>query len=263
LPQPSQLQTGPGGKGRWYQNRKARSGLRIGSIYNLTGLVSSLDLERTPTHMHLTALIFDMDGVLIDSEPAHKLAKQRAFARFGITLPEALYDQYKGRPDEAFMSEVVPSIPKLNTDANEMLRLKHQEFEAVEHLALPIEGAKDFVIWARSKFRIALATSATGRNRQAALLLLGLTDSFDFVVDASGFSRPKPDPEIFQTALRGLNADPTACLVIEDSLHGVTAGKAAGCRVAAITTSFAEELLRSKGADHIVHNFQELRRLLD
>jgi beta-phosphoglucomutase-like phosphatase (HAD superfamily) len=80
--------------------------------------------------MHITAIIFDMDGVLIDSEPAHKLAKERAFARFGITLPEALYEQYKGRPDETMMSEVVPSIPGLNVDVQEMLRLKHQEFEA-------------------------------------------------------------------------------------------------------------------------------------
>ena len=114
-----------------------------------------------------TAIIFDMDGVLIDSEPAHKLAKERAFARFGITLPEALYEQYKGRPDETMMSEVVPSIPGLKLDVQEMLRLKHQEFEAVEHLALPIEGAREFVSWAKTRFRIALATSElaeTGRR---------------------------------------------------------------------------------------------------
>ena len=212
--------------------------------------------------MPLTAVIFDMDGVLIDSEPAHKLAKERAFARFGITLPEAVYEQYKGRPDETMMSEVVPSISGLTVDVTEMLRLKPQEFEAVEHLALPIEGAKEFVNWAKRKFRIALATSATPRNRWAALRLLGLTDAFDFVVDASGFSRPKPDPEIFQTALRGLRIHPAECIVIEDSVHGVTAGKAAGCRVAAITTSFPEDLLRSTGADDIVHDFRELRDLL-
>jgi beta-phosphoglucomutase len=213
--------------------------------------------------MNVTAILFDMDGVLIDSEPAHKLAKQRAFARFGITLPEAVYDQYKGRPDETMMNEVVPSISQLNVDAQEMVRLKHQEFEAVEHLALPIDGAKEFVLWAKTRFRIALATSATRRNREVALRLLGLTDSFDFIVDASGFSRPKPDPEIFLTALHGLTADPSQCLIIEDSLHGVIAGKAAGCRVAAITTSFSEALLLGAGADHIVVNFQELRKLLD
>ena len=213
--------------------------------------------------MNVTAILFDMDGVLIDSEPAHKLAKQRAFARFGIILPEAVYDQYKGRPDETMMNEVVPSISQLNVDAKEMIRLKHQEFEAVEHLALAIDGAKEFVLWAKTRFRIALATSATRRNREVALRLLGLSDSFDFIVDASGFSRPKPDPEIFLTALHGLKADPGQCLIIEDSLHGVIAGKAAGCRVAAITTSFSESLLLGAGADHIVRNFQELRKLLD
>ena len=216
--------------------------------------------ERHP--MNITAVIFDMDGVLIDSEPAHKLAKERAFARFGITLSEEVYERYKGRPDETVMNELVPSIPELNVDAQELLRLKHQEFEAVEHLILPIAGAKEFVNWAKTKFRIALATSATPRNRQAALLLLGLTDSFDYIVDASGFSRPKPDPEIFQIALRGLKADPSECLVIEDSLNGVVAAKGAGCHVAAITTSFPEALLVSNGADYIVHNFQELQGLL-
>jgi len=216
-----------------------------------------------PTQMNITVIIFDMDGVLIDSEPAHKLAKERAFARFGITLPEALYEQYKGRPDETMMSEVVPTLPDLKIGVQEMLLRKHREFEAVEHLARPIEGATEFVSWAKTRFRIALATSATRRNREAALLLLGLADSFDFIVDASGFSRPKPDPEVFQTAMRGLTADSSECLIVEDSLNGVIAGKAAGCRVAAITTSFAETLLLSAGADYIVHNFQELRKLLD
>jgi beta-phosphoglucomutase len=216
-----------------------------------------------PTHMNITVIIFDMDGVLIDSEPAHKLAKERAFARFGITLPEALYEQYKGRPDETMMSEVVPTLPDLKIGVQEMLLRKHREFEAVEHLARPIEGAKEFVSWAKTRFRIALATSATRRNREAALLLLGLADSFDFIVDASGFSRPKPDPEVFQTAMRGLTADSSECLIVEDSLNGVIAGKAVGCRVAAITTSFAETLLLRAGADDIVHDFQELRKLLD
>ena len=214
-------------------------------------------------YQDVTAIIFDMDGVLIDSEPAHKLAKERAFARFGITLPEETYERFKGRPDETIMNEVVPTIPGLKVDAQEMLRLKHQEFEGVEHLALPIDGAQAFVNWAKTKFRIALATSATRRNREAALSLLGLTEAFDFIVDASGFSRPKPDPDIFQIALRGLKAHPAETLVVEDSLNGVIAGKAAGCHVAAITTSFPKSLLLNQGADHTVDNFLQLRELLD
>ena len=93
--------------------------------------------------------------------------------------------------------------------------------------------------------------------------MLGLADTFDFAVDASGFSRPKPDPEIFLTVISGLKSVAARCLVLEDSLNGVIAGKAAGCCVAAITTSFPEDLLLKNGADHVVGRLKELRALLE
>ena len=82
--------------------------------------------------MQLSSIIFDMDGVLIDSEPVHKLAKKRAFDRFGITLPEDVYEKYKGRPDDTMMNEVVQSIGDKNLEAEELVRIKHEEFEALE-----------------------------------------------------------------------------------------------------------------------------------
>jgi beta-phosphoglucomutase len=215
------------------------------------------------SRIKIKAIIFDMDGVLIDSEPVHKLAKQQTFAQFGVTLPDSIYEQYKGRPDEAMMNELVPTLPGLEAGAQEILEIKRLEFEALEHLATPITGAQEFVHWAKNKFQIALATSSTTRNRLAALRTLGLTDTFGFVVDASGFTRSKPHPEVFEKAIRGLNAEPSECLVIEDSLNGVIAGKAAGCHVAAITTSFSKEQLLSHGADYVVQSFKELRELLD
>jgi beta-phosphoglucomutase len=93
--------------------------------------------------------------------------------------------------------------------------------------------------------------------------VLGLADTFDLVVDASGFFRPKPDPEIFLTVISGLKAVAAQCLVLEGSLTGVVAGKAAGCCVAAITTSFPEDLLLKNGADHVVGRLKELRALLE
>lgn len=215
------------------------------------------------TDTKITTIIFDMDGVLIDSDPADNLVKERAFAKFGIVLPEAVYERYNGRPDETMMNEVARSIPGRKLDVDELLRIKHSEFDAIEQIAVPIEGAKALVNWAKSRFQVALATSAAPRNRQAALSVLGLADTFDFVVDASGFSRPKADPEIFLTVISRLKAVAAQCLVLEDSLNGVIAGKAAGCCVTAITTSFPEDLLLKNGADHVVGHLKELRALLE
>jgi HAD superfamily hydrolase (TIGR01509 family) len=212
--------------------------------------------------MQLNSIIFDMDGVLIDSESVHKLAKKRAFDRFGITLPEDVYEKYKGRPDDTMMNEVVQSIGDKNLEAEELVRIKHEEFEAIEHMAVPVGGAKEFVMWARTRYRIALATSATPRNRRAALSLLGLETSFDLIIDSSGFSKPKPDPDIFERAILGLETTAGECLVIEDSLNGVLAAKAAECVVAAITTSFTKEELARSGADFVVKNFEQLRTLI-
>jgi HAD superfamily hydrolase (TIGR01509 family) len=213
--------------------------------------------------MQLSSIIFDMDGVLIDSEPVHKLAKKRAFERFGMSLPEDVYEKYRGRPDDTMMIEVVRSIGDKNLEPEELIHIKHEEFEAIEHMVVPVRGAKEFVLWARTRYRIALATSATPRNRRAALSLLGLENSFDVIVDSSGFSKPKPDPEVFERAILGLGTSAEECLVIEDSLNGILAAKAAGCIAAAIPTSFTKQELARSGADFVVDNFEQLRGLIE
>ena len=213
--------------------------------------------------MQFSSIIFDMDGVLIDSEPIHKLAKERAFEHFGISLPDDVYERYKGRPDDAMLIEVVRSIGYKNLEPEELIRIKHEEFEAIEHMVLPVRGAKEFVLWARTRHRIALATSATPRNRRAALSLLGLENSFDFIVDSSGFLKPKPDPEVFGRAIIGLGTSAEECLVIEDSLNGILAAKAAGCIAAGISTSFTKQELARSGANFVVDNFKQLRALIE
>ena len=201
-----------------------------------------------------------MDGVLVDSEPLHKRAKELAFRDFGLQFPASTYDSYKGRPDATMFHEVLSG--KSVDEIAEVLHRKHQWFEKIEHELEPIPGAADFVRWASPRYRLALATSATPRNRAAALMSLGIADCFESIVDTARFQHPKPDPEIFLVAIRDLDLQAADCWIVEDSLAGVAAAKAAKCFTVAITTTFDANSLSGAGADLIVQSFNELRSAL-
>ena len=204
-----------------------------------------------------------MDGVLVDSEPLHKRAKELAFAEIGIVLPDSVYDSYKGRPDATMLPEILTARGFPAERIQELLRRKRQIYEGIEHELQAVDGGAEFVRWAASRYKIALATSATARNREATLSLLGIGELFHAVVDASGHERPKPDPEVFLIALGKLRLQPDQCWIIEDSVNGLRAAKAAGCFSAAITTTFERDTLVTAGADIVVDSFSELRTLLE
>jgi len=207
------------------------------------------------------ALIFDMDGVLVDSEPAHKRAKELAFAQFGIVVPEVVYDSYKGRPDATVLGEILEDRA-MGHRLEEALQVKHRIFESLEHEIQAVPGAIEFVRWAQERFRVALATSATARNRTEALKLLGIADCFEAIVDAATPHRTKPDPEIFQIAMSKLGLRPSDCWVIEDSVNGVRGAKAAQCGAVGITTTFDRATLLQAGADLVIDSFVQLREAL-
>ena len=203
-----------------------------------------------------------MDGVLVDSEPLHKRAKERAFREFGIVLEESVYDSYKGRPDATMLPEILTARGWPTDRIQNLAQRKDEVFDEIKHELEAVPGAVDFVFWAASRYRIALATSATPRNRAAAFGVLGIGDRFQSVVDSSRSQRPKPDPEVFQIAMRDIGVSPGDCWIIEDSVNGLRAAKAAGCFAVAITTTFDRMTLSAAGADVVVDSFAELREML-
>lgn len=208
------------------------------------------------------ALIFDMDGVLIDSEPVHEQSKREALRQAGIMVPEERFANYVGRSDTVMIQDLAAEHGLTEAEGAEILRLKHRIYESLEHTMQPVPGAVSFIQWAGPSFRLALATSANQRNRIATLAALSLTEYFEVAVDAASFKEPKPSPEVFQIAMQGLRLEPADCWVIEDSLNGILAAKAAGCFAVGLTTSFGRDALRAAGADLVVDTFAELQAAL-
>ncbi len=209
------------------------------------------------------ALIFDLDGVIIDTEPKHKEAKRTAFEKYGLAVPEPLYDDFRGRSDEDMAQHVVKEFGPQGLAWSEVVDLKHQVFSTLEQEIEPVPGALEFIRNARAKFeKLAVATSATEKNQIFAFQRFSLSAFFDVVVNAKDLTRTKPHPEAYSVAVGKLGVPAQECLVIEDSKNGIVSAKGAGCAVAALATSFSRLELMDAEADYLVEGFAELAELL-
>jgi sugar-phosphatase len=182
------------------------------------------------------AVIFDMDGVLIDSEPLWKIAMQKVFDAIGCKLTKKDFQQTVGlRIDEVieYWYGVAPwekySVKEVETQImSEMVRLIHENGE-------PLPGVRETIAFLKEKgIKIGLGTSSFTVLIEAVLNTLELTESFDFVHSAEDEAYGKPHPAVYLTVAKELAEKPTDCLVIEDSVTGIIAGKAARMTVVAI-----------------------------
>jgi sugar-phosphatase len=168
---------------------------------------------------NLSAILFDMDGVLVDSEPLWRKAEIQVFAKYGITLTDNMCRGTKGKRLDAVVAHWLEHFERPELDG-----------EAIEE-ALP-GVVETLALCRRLKCPWNIATSSNLRLARAALTRLGIWDEVsDRVVTGDQVVNPKPAPEIFIEAARRLEVEPTACLVIEDSTHGCVAGKRAGATV--------------------------------
>jgi HAD superfamily hydrolase (TIGR01509 family) len=126
-----------------------------------------------------------------------------------------------------------------------------------------VPGVVDFISAARKKYKkIGLATSATGRDFSLAVRKYHINRWFDAIITGADSTRHKPHPEPYLKAISALQVRPPETIVIEDSPNGIVSAKAAGCTVAAITTTFSAGELSSAGADLVAQSFAELRTAL-
>ncbi|MGH9430348.1 MAG: HAD family hydrolase [Terriglobia bacterium] len=207
------------------------------------------------------AAIFDMDGVLVDSNPFHlqkwtDLLNAHAIPYDASDLPRQILGQ---RNDHAFRYFFGPNLP-----AAENKRLS-EELEQIfrdnfgPH-AIPLPGLSKLIVECHdSGVPLAVASSAMRKNIEFVVDALKFRPFFKFMISGDDVKQPKPHPEIYLETAKRLNAKPEWCVAFEDSFVGIEAVKAAGMKCVAIASTFPFEDLQSQTrADRIVKNFKDL-----
>lgn len=185
----------------------------------------------------IDAVIFDLDGLLIDSEPLWRKAQIEVFARAGLTLTEAQCAETTGlRVDEVVQLRMRRHREwRALTEADAVEAIHARVIELVRAEGAAREGAREAVAFVAERgVRLALASSSARRVIDAALDRLGCRDAFEVIRSAEHEPYGKPHPGVYLATARELAVEPTRCVAVEDSLNGLIAAKAARMRCLAV-----------------------------
>jgi HAD superfamily hydrolase (TIGR01509 family) len=215
-----------------------------------------------PLGSNIRAVIFDMDGVLCESEPFIAEAACRMFAEtYDVQVGPEDFLPFVGMGEDRFLGGVAEKFGVTLTLPRDKQRTYEIYLEIIRGRLQPVRGAHEFVAECRRQgLKLALATSADRLKMNGNLREIGLPpETFDACVTGDDIRRKKPDPEIVQVAATRLGLSPSYCLVVEDAVSGVQAAKAAGARCLALTTRFEAAALRAVGATWTAADFTGLK----
>ena len=202
-------------------------------------------------------VLFDMDGVLVDSNPVHKELIRTFCSRYGKRISESFFlESISGRTNREWIPLVFPE--KTIEDVDRLADEKEQLFrETFEPAAAVTPGLLPFLKELRSnRIPMAVATSAPEENAVFILNHLRITPFFDAVLHAAHVARGKPHPEIYIKSSRAIGLEPAQCVVFEDSVAGVTAGRKAGARVIGVTGTHTREEFGA--CSKVIASFEEI-----
>lgn len=205
------------------------------------------------------ALIFDMDGVIIDSEPLWKKAIIEVMTSYGYDFSIDMCNRTKGmRVDEVtkfWKSELKASFDS-NKVANEIVE---EVIRLISFEGLPMDGLIELLQKGKKhNLKMALASSSSSKIIDTVLAKLNIRSYFEVIQSAENEIYGKPHPAVFLTTATKLNVAPENCLVIEDSLHGVIAAKAAKMKVFALPEKEEKQIEKFAIADQILQSLKDL-----
>jgi beta-phosphoglucomutase len=214
--------------------------------------------DSSPRTSSIKAIIFDLDGVLVDTARYHDQAWEELATGFGYALTEADRHALKGRSRADSLEYILEQAGWEDADPaqkSRWLQAKNARYlELVEELTPhdAAEGAQDLLGHLREA-GIKLALGSASQNATKVLSKIGMEGAFDSVVDGTRTTRSKPDPQVFEMAASDLGLEPKDCIVIEDAQAGIQAALAGGFR----TIGLGDPLVLAQ-AHRVIASLKEL-----
>jgi len=208
--------------------------------------------------MKPAAVIFDMDGTLVDNNPYHVKAWQAFYQKRGLELS---LDEYKQNINGRVAKDIFPYIFEREIEPDEIVLLSDEKESLYRELykphIKPIDGLVPFLEELQNAgLPMSIATSGLPVNIDFLFEHLVIKKYFQSIIDASQITKGKPNPEIFLKAAQSIHADPLSCVAFEDSVSGIAAAKAAGMKVVALTTMQKRGFIQQ--ADLIIDDYTQV-----
>lgn len=206
----------------------------------------------------IKAVIFDMDGVLVDTEKYHEMAYIETARKVGVNLAKEEVMKSKGVTAMENIQRVFKEY-KINEDVEEYALLKDKIYRNyLKGNIRLLSGALDLLKkMKKKKIKIALASSGSKLNVGFTLKQLKIKKFFDVVINGEEVKKGKPNPEIFLKAAKKMKVKPKECVVVEDAVSGIKAARNAGMFCIGVATTFPR--VKLKDADLIIDNLSELK----
>jgi beta-phosphoglucomutase len=203
-------------------------------------------------------MVFDMDGVIVDSHPAHRQAWREFLRTFGKEISDSDLDfVMDGRKREDILVHFLG--PLTASQMEEYGNLKNDLFWRAASEVVPIPGVFEFIEGVHcAGITMAVATSASASRTQSILSRMGLLTRFSAVVTGNEVNKGKPDPGIYRLACERINCRPSAAVAVEDAASGVRAAKGAGLKCVGITGHKSGDHLAAAGADCVLPDFVDI-----
>jgi len=201
-------------------------------------------------------VIFDMDGVLIDSYQAHFMSWKKMLKKHGLDMTEEQFSSTFGQTNKDIISQLFPSI---RPEEYELLAEEKEEaFREIIKKDFPeMDGASELIKAIHNAGGLlGIGSSGPLENIKTVLQLLGAEEYFKAIVSGSDITHGKPHPEVFLKTSEKLGLSPSTCVVIEDAPSGIKAAKRAGCSVVGLTGTVSKDSLNE--ADMVVDSLRKL-----